>query len=142
MVTEDNGDAKVVGHEPSGANVRAVWETGAGLAAVVVVSFLVVYGLMRFYGAMDNVVPGDPVSAQVPAVPGTPKLNPDQPVILRDLRERENQLLETYGWTDRSAGMVHIPIEKAMQIVAEEGLPETPPAPATNLPIPAGSNKP
>src|SRR5262245_27778957 len=141
MSDDDTKDPKALGHEPSGANVRAVTETGLGLAAVVAVSFLIVFGLMNFYAAVDNVVPGEPVSKQVPRAPGAPELNPDQPVLLRDLREREQQLLDSYGWADRAAGVAHIPIDQAMKIIATEGLPETPPGPA-NPPTAAGSRQP
>jgi hypothetical protein len=31
----------------------------------------------------------------------------------------ENQRLESYGWVDRKAGIVRIPIEKAMKLIVE-----------------------
>ena len=34
-------------------------------------------------------------------------------------RLHEDAVLTTYGWIDRDAGVVRIPIEKAMQLVAE-----------------------
>ena len=37
-------------------------------------------------------------------------------------RERENLTLNSYGWVDRPAGVVGIPIERAMDIIAERGL--------------------
>ena len=39
---------------------------------------------------------------------------------LRDLRDKEAYELSTYGYTDRTAGKVRIPVERAMQIVAQE----------------------
>jgi hypothetical protein len=39
---------------------------------------------------------------------------------------REEQQLHSYGWVDQSAGSVHIPIDQAMQLIAERGLPTTP----------------
>jgi hypothetical protein len=42
---------------------------------------------------------------------------------LRALRERENAELNSYGWVDKSAGVVRIPISRAMQILSERGLP-------------------
>jgi hypothetical protein len=39
---------------------------------------------------------------------------------LRDLRAKEDQELHTYGYTDKTAGKVRIPIERAMQMVALE----------------------
>jgi hypothetical protein len=39
---------------------------------------------------------------------------------LRDLRDKEAYELSTYGYTDKAAGKVRIPIERAMQVVAQE----------------------
>ncbi len=41
----------------------------------------------------------------------------------------ERQKLTTYRWVDRQAGVVAIPIERAMDLLAEQGLPSRP-APA------------
>jgi hypothetical protein len=141
MENDHTQDPMSRGHEPIGANVRAVHQTGAGLAAVVVVSFVLVAGLMKFYAAVDRVEPGEPVSKQVPTPPGTPELNPDQPVALQQLRDRERRLLDGYGWTDRAAGVAHIPIAQAMKIIADEGLPKTS-APANQPAESDGSNPP
>jgi hypothetical protein len=40
------------------------------------------------------------------------------------------QRLDGYGWTDRAHGLVHVPISRAMELVAKEGMP------ARNLPRP------
>jgi hypothetical protein len=127
MENHHDNDAKTLGHEPSGANVRAVGQTGAGLAAVVLVALVITAGLMKLYATVDDVSPGAPVSEQAPRSPGFPELNPDQPVELHNLRERESRLLDGYGWADRAAGVARIPIDQAMKIIAAEGLPETPP---------------
>ena len=37
-------------------------------------------------------------------------------------RQRDRERLSSYGWVDRSRGVVHIPIERAMAMVAKEGL--------------------
>jgi hypothetical protein len=119
-------DAKTLGHEPIGANTRAIGQSGAALAAVVVVAFLITAGLMKFYSAVEPVSPGGPESGKVPMSPGFPELNPNQPVELQNLREREQRMLDGYGWTDRAAGVARIPIREAIKIIAAEGLPETP----------------
>ena len=46
-----------------------------------------------------------------------------------DLHEREDLLLNHYSWVDRSKGTVRIPIERAMEIIAQRGLPVASPAP-------------
>lgn len=42
---------------------------------------------------------------------------------LERLRARERELLHGYAWIDREAGVVRIPIGRAMDLVAERGLP-------------------
>jgi hypothetical protein len=51
-----------------------------------------------------------------------------------DLHAREDLLLENYSWVDRSKGTVRIPIERAMELIAERGFPvEQKPQPAGPL---------
>jgi hypothetical protein len=55
-----------------------------------------------------------------------PRLETDERREINDFREREEQTLNSYGWLDQSAGVVHIPIDRAMQLVAQRGLPTRP----------------
>lgn len=45
---------------------------------------------------------------------------------LANLHEREDLLLDHYSWIDRGQGKVRIPIERAMQLIAQRGLPVAP----------------
>jgi len=59
----------------------------------------------------------------------TPRVQTDDGnVDVADLHAREDLLLDNYSWVDRSQGKVRIPIERAMQIVAQKGLPVAPAA--------------
>ena len=42
---------------------------------------------------------------------------------LRLQREAEGERLNGYGWVDQGAGVVHIPIDKAVDVLLEKGLP-------------------
>ena len=44
---------------------------------------------------------------------------------LQAVRAQEDRILTTYGWVDKSRGVVRIPIDEAMRLVAEQGLPAT-----------------
>jgi hypothetical protein len=57
-----------------------------------------------------------------------------------DLHARENLLLNNYTWVDQSRGMVRIPVERAMEIVAEKGLPVAPAA--QTAPLMTGDSQP
>ncbi|HEX4039972.1 MAG TPA: hypothetical protein VHX37_18100 [Acidobacteriaceae bacterium] len=45
---------------------------------------------------------------------------------LATLHEREDLLLDYYSWIDRSKGTVRIPIGRAMELIAQRGLPVAP----------------
>jgi hypothetical protein len=64
---------------------------------------------------------------QLRPTPLPPRLQPnplDQRTAEEDmstLRSREEELLNNYGWVDREAGIVRIPIEQAIERLAEDG---------------------
>jgi len=43
--------------------------------------------------------------------------------VLTAHRAEQRRLLENYGWVDREAGVVRVPIEEAMQSILRAGLP-------------------
>jgi hypothetical protein len=57
------------------------------------------------------------------------------------LHAREDLLLDHYSWVDRSQGKVRIPIERAMELIAQRGLPVAPAATSTE-PLMAGDSRP
>ena len=59
-----------------------------------------------------------------------PRLETNERGQLNDQRFREEEALNTYGWLDQKAGVAHIPIQHAMELIVERGLP-TVPEPAT-----------
>lgn len=53
----------------------------------------------------------------------SPQLEIDERTQLDQIRLHEEDTLATYGWVDRQAGIVRIPIERAMDLIAQRGLP-------------------
>ena len=58
-----------------------------------------------------------------------------------NLHQREDLLLDHYSWVDRPQGRVRIPIERAMELIAQRGLPVAPAA-TSSEPLMAGDTKP
>jgi hypothetical protein len=52
-----------------------------------------------------------------------PYLQVSPPLDLKSFRSREDAELNTPAWIDRSAGIVRLPIEEAINVVLKEGLP-------------------
>jgi hypothetical protein len=57
-----------------------------------------------------------------------PRLEDNERTELNDFRYSEEEKLNSSGWVDQSAGIAHIPITQAMELVAQRGLPTTPQA--------------
>jgi hypothetical protein len=57
-----------------------------------------------------------------------------------DLHARENLLLDHYSWVDQKSGKVRIPIERAMELIAQRGLPVA--QPVQTEPLMTGDSKP
>ena len=59
---------------------------------------------------------------------------------IADIHAKEDLLLNNFSWADKAQGKVRIPIERAMELIAQRGLPVAPAAAA--LTLMAGDAKP
>jgi hypothetical protein len=60
-----------------------------------------------------------------------PRLEGNEVTEINDFRYQQDETLSSYGWVDQSGGVVRIPIDRAMQLIAQRGLPTIPQAGAT-----------
>ena len=118
-------DNPEVHHEESDVNILAIFGFGGGLMAVAVVVLLVIYVLFGFFDGRERAtIPAEyPLAAQADKVPPEPRLQEHPREDLSELRAREDEILTSYGWVDRNAGIVRIPIDAAMKLTLERGLP-------------------
>ena len=56
-------------------------------------------------------------------LPPLPRLQIDPPSELAALRAHEDDILTHYAWIDRDAGVVRLPIKRAIALIAQEGRP-------------------
>ena len=116
-----------VQHEESDVNIRAIFGFGAALVVVAIVVHLLIYVLFGFFSAREGrSVPAEyPLAAaQEDRVPPEPRLQTNPREDLSELRAKEDEILGSYGWVDKNAGVVRMPIDVAMKLVLERGLPE------------------
>jgi len=109
-------------HERTDVSVRGVLLAAALLAAAGIVVQLVVgvqFAALRGARARES-PPPPPLAAARPEGPPEPRLQTTPAEDLAQLRAREDTILDGYGWEDRAAGVVHIPIARAMELVARE----------------------
>lgn len=67
--------------------------------------------------------PPRPMASSLPDGPPEPRLQRVPKDGLAALRAQEAEHLETYGWVDEPRGVVRIPIDRAIDVLAERGLP-------------------
>jgi hypothetical protein len=104
-----------------GALLSGVW-LAAGLLVVLVAMLGLFRLLEKHQERVDRPLPPQ-VVVNLKRIPPEPRLEPDPLALRRELRAQEDALLKSYGWVDRTAGSVHIPIDRAMEIVLERGVP-------------------
>ena len=121
------------GHEHTDASVWTIvkfvlWLSVA--AAIIHVGLALLFNLF-VEQRVERREPRFPLAAvEGNRLPPEPRLQrfPRQDIL--DFRLREEAALQNYGWVDRSAGMVHIPIQDAMRLTLERKLLTSRPQPA------------
>jgi hypothetical protein len=118
-------DQPHVHHEESDVNVSAIFKFGVALAGVMLLVGVLVYLLFRYFDAREaQGLHSYPLAAgQATTLPPEPRLQERPREELRDMRMQEEALLNSYGWVDRAAGTVRVPIAEAMRLTVERGLP-------------------
>ncbi len=104
------------------------------IAAGMLAMAALLFGFFKFPPAMDRT----PTAAEYErSLPPAPRLQVSEPADLQQFREHEEQVLSTYG-REPNSGAVRIPVDKAIDIIAERGaLPgaaKVAPAPAAPKP--------
>jgi hypothetical protein len=118
--------AEPVHREVTDVSFWAVMGSGAALLVSAALIYLFVWGMFLYFsGQADR--RGSTVgrfTQELPQpLPPEPRLQTDPHGDLLKLREAEDRILNTYGWVDRNAGVVRIPIEQAMKLTVARGLP-------------------
>lgn len=91
---------------------------GIGVVVVTVIALLAVLGLTDYF-ALRRAPRASVLTTDPAQVPPPPRLQSAPPADLLTLRADKQALLDGYAWVNRPAGIVRIPIEQAMELLAE-----------------------
>ena len=118
-----------------------VWMT-VGLLAIIAIAVVAMWYLG--IGVESRLIAADPPPPALPEArvehqPPSPNLQVDPRQQLLDLRAEEERILTTYGWIDRAHGLTRVPIDRAMDLLVERGLPTPAATPAESEEASTGS---
>jgi hypothetical protein len=150
MSTESHNSAHNTGALPEHDTVafenrdvqpRTIYVYLAVLALSVVLSYVVCVFILRITTKMaaESDTPPPPVRQEMkdfltmppePRLQGVPGHGTDPQYDLREKIREDTEANQKAGWIDQNSGIAQIPVEDAMKIIAEKGLPaaSTPPA--------------
>ena len=142
--TQSEKSAGNGGFERRDIGAGAVLYFLAGLAVLGVITYFLVNGVYRYLENQNEAqqTPVSPLATNAvkdtrhlpPEYNGdydrylqknfpSPQLEIDERNQMDKIRQHEAQTLSTYDWIDQKAGTVRIPIERAMDLIAQRGLP-------------------
>jgi hypothetical protein len=144
MRPQNAGSAGVVrGHERRDVNLRVILITLFIMGVTAIVIHTCLWFLMRAYAANPaEALEKAAADARGPQTPPEPRLQVSPPSDLGEVRRAETAALSTYGWTDRGAGFARIPIDRAMDLLVQRGLPRTPPPAKPGTVVRGGATSP
>lgn len=129
-------------HEVSDVRVGLILKFGVFLSIATIVSFLLMWGLFNYFEKREtkSEPPPSPLASERQAFPPEPRLQlapttPEQlerrqgpnlkaegPIeVMKRIRQEEIDELTNYGWVNKNAGIVRLPIEDAKRLALEKG---------------------
>jgi hypothetical protein len=115
------GEHEGNGYETRDANPASLLRFGAVLVVTLVVAGTVSLWVYGYLGKRDDLGPPATPFERSRPLPPLPQLQVHPVEDLQTYRADQEKSLDSYGWVDRSRGTVHIPIERAMDLLLQRG---------------------
>jgi hypothetical protein len=143
--SKTNAGATPIAHESSDPKLGPVIRFGIILAVLSVATLFLMHWMFDAEvakgRAKDTPLPPLASERQIPpeprleSMPGVPLVGeaprdgarPFTDESYADFERKENEALSSYGWIDRQAGIVRIPIDRAIELTLKKGLPSSAP---------------
>ena len=110
-------------HETTDANISALVKFCIGLFFLIVVALFGMRLMFNYFNTTRQLGPPASPFANTKAMPPGPGLQVHPAQDLKQLVHGEDEKLNSYGWVDQKAGIARIPIDRAMDLLLERGLP-------------------
>jgi hypothetical protein len=124
-VVSDRLTNEDVRFEHSDISVRTVLLTGLGVFLFFHISVGVVYFVFEHFKHVhtEESLPALPIAAHGLPHPPEPQIQQSPRLDLREFEAAESAQLNSYQWIDQQKGSVAIPIDRAMDLIVQRGIP-------------------
>jgi len=110
-------------YETQDVTIRPMVWSAIGLAVLTIVGMLASWLAFKYFVRVQKLGPPASPFENARELPPAPRLQVNPVETLKDYQAEEGSKLNGYGWVDKNAGVVRIPIDRAMQITLERGFP-------------------
>jgi hypothetical protein len=121
------------GWEKRDVNIKGLFQFAFWMAVVLMVTLVGMRFTFDFFKRVEPL--GSTASPLVTTtdrmLPPSPRLQVQPHQELEDYCVAQQQAVSTYAWVNQSSGVVRIPVDRAMQLILERGLPARSAADAT-----------
>lgn len=118
------------GYEKRDASISALLQFGFWLAVVIVVTLFAMGWAFSFFSKITPLgqppAPSAVVNPNARELPPSPMVQAEPHQDLVGFCQQQEKDVNTYGWVNRQAGIVRVPISRAMDLVLAQGLPARP----------------
>ena len=118
--------APQAGYEKRDAEPRGLLIFLATIAAILAAISLLLILLFHHFQNAEKVNPVVAPAFEAPLAPPAPRIQANPEVDIQNYMQSQQQILNTYGWIDRQGGIVRLPIDRAMDLLMQRGLPTRP----------------
>ena len=127
-MSEHNNTHHAAGHpgyEVTDVHTPPIWKFLSYLFVITFTAIALMYGMFHLLKGYNEASDGVPTAMeQQRSLPVGTRLQVNEPQDLKTFRAKEQAAVTTYAWEDKSAKVVRIPVARAMELVAEKGLPK------------------
>ena len=122
MTSVPASDPSAPRYEARDASAGRLVALGCVLCLTVAMTFVLVWTVMGYLVAHQPSGLAPSPLATGRNLPPKPRLEVDPDLDLATKRAAEEAALHSYGWVDRPAGTVRIPIDRAMELLVQRGI--------------------
>ena len=111
------------GYETRAVNVSALLRLAVSLAGVLIVVSAGMKWTFGYFAKTQTLGPAATPFENERTIPPLPRLQVAPQREIHDYWESQQGIVGSYGWVDRQNGVVRIPVDRAMRILLQRGLP-------------------